>query len=142
MATDTVNISASADVGLIKVNSIANNTIIFENNILPVDTSIDLGINSLYITNLTTQAGNEIQSTFSDDNSNIIPSSGIIISENLNLGAGTQWTLINSDSNPYINFQDLVTTNGILLAQVNQGTFIGGNGGNATNIVNGRISSH
>ena len=51
-----------------------------------------------------------------------IPNSGIIVSENLNLGEGTQWTLVNSSNNPYTSFQDLVSTNGILLAQADQGS--------------------
>ena len=121
-ATDVVNVTALTSLGNIRVDSSANNSVVFENNILPINTSLDLGLNTLYITNLTTQAGNVIQSTFSNNDNSLIPNSGIIVSENLNLGAGTQWTLVNSSNNPYTSFQDLVSTNGILLAQADQGS--------------------
>jgi len=136
LATDVVNVTALTSLGSIRVDSSANNSVVFENNILPINTSLDLGLNTLYITNLTTQAGNVIQSTFSNNDTSLIPNSGIIVSENLNLGAGTQWTLVNSSNNPYTSFQDLVSTNGILLAQADQGSLTYNLSADDINLVN------
>ena len=48
---------SSANVGLIKVESNAINRVVFENDILPLNTSLDLGMNAIISTNLTHSGG-------------------------------------------------------------------------------------
>ena len=113
--SDRVSINSSANVGEIKILTQANNIVNFENDILPVGTSLDLGLGTLYSTNLSTQTGNQIQSTFSANNGSSIPNTGILSGENITLSSGTTWQLENDSSSPFENFQELSNTNGFLL---------------------------
>ena len=46
------------------MESNAINRVVYENDILPLNTSLDLGMNAIVSTNLITQADNQIQSTY------------------------------------------------------------------------------
>lgn len=113
--SDRVSINSSANVGEIKILTQANNIVNFEDDILPIGTSLDLGLGTLYSTNLSTQTGNQIQSSFSANDGSSIPDSGILSGENITLSSGTTWQLENDSSSPFENFQELSNTNGFLL---------------------------
>ena len=123
---DTVYIDSSANVGLIKVESNAINRVVFENDILPLDTSLDLGMNAIISTNLTTQAGNQIQSTYglgiSNNEGDLTFGTGLLFVDNLTLAEGTKWTFVNSEVSPFSDFSSLNGTNDFLLAMVNTGS--------------------
>ena len=123
---DTVYIDSSANVGLIKVESNAINRVVFENDILPLNTSLDLGMNAIISTNLTTQADNQIQSTYglgiSNNEGDLTFGTGVLFVDNLTLAEGTKWTFVNSEVSPFSDFSSLNGTNDFLLAMANTGS--------------------
>ena len=116
VGADSIFISSASSIDDIKILSQSSNTVNFENNLLPINTRLDLGLGNLYSTNLITQSGNQIKSTFSDNNSGSIPNTGVLSGENFTFTSGTSWELVNDTLNPFTNFQELSNTNGFLLA--------------------------
>ena len=105
------------------MESNAINRVVFENDILPLNTSLDLGMNAIISTNLTTQAGNQIQSTYglgiSNNEGDLTFGTGVLFVDNLTLAEGTKWTFVNSEVSPFSDFSSLNGTNDFLLAMAN-----------------------